>query len=42
MSPVEYRAMLAQGPAVVLVASADMLRLLDERAALRLALGLAP
>lgn len=36
MTPAELRALTAQGPAVVLASRDDMLRLLDEREALRI------
>lgn len=35
MTAAEFRALVAQGPAVVMVAREDMLALLDERDALR-------
>jgi hypothetical protein len=38
MTPAELRALVAQGPAVVMVAKDDMLKLLDEREKLRLVL----
>ena len=40
MTDDEFRALVKAGPCVVMVAKADMLRLLDERAALRAGLDL--